>query len=99
MGDWTLRDGEWVHDPNLPTPVTAADYDPNATRVDLPVIDQPEGRVQYGGEVDYFDPSRAPATFTTEDGAVYERPDPDEFDCFDEVDSTTIVDDGGPPDG
>lgn len=36
------------------------------------------------------------ATFTQDDGSTYRRPDPDEFDDFDDVDSTTIDDDGGP---
>lgn len=36
--------------------------------------------------------------FTRDDGAVYGRPDPEEFSLFDAVDSTTIEDDGGPPD-
>lgn len=38
----------------------------------------------------------APTTFTRDDGSTYERPDPDEFPDYDEVDSTTIVDDGAP---
>jgi hypothetical protein len=30
--------------------------------------------------------------FDTDDGAQYQRVDPSEFDCFDEVDSTTVED-------
>ncbi len=94
MGDWVWRDGQWVHDPQAATPVTAADYDPSATRVGIPAV-TPAGRVDYQGAVDWaWPPDRA--TFTSDDGSVYERPGPDEFDCFDDVDSTTIVDDGGP---
>ncbi len=50
MGDWVWRDGQWLHAPDLATPVTAADYDPSATRVDIPAIG---GRVTYGDAVDY----------------------------------------------
>lgn len=31
-------------------------------------------------------------------GEGYDRVDPAQFDLFDDVDSTTIIDDGGPPD-
>lgn len=51
--------------------------------------------VTVGDAVDYTGPSERPV-FEHDDGSVYERPDPDEFDSFDEVDSTTIVDDGAP---
>lgn len=91
MGDWVLSDsGDWVHDPNAATPITLADYDPSATRIDLPVVTA--GRVVYDEHVDYAN------QFTHDDGSVYVRPDPDEFPCFDDVDSTTIVDGGGPDD-
>ncbi len=50
MGDWVWRGGEWVHDPELPTPVTASDYDPSATRVGVPAVG---GRVEYADSVDY----------------------------------------------
>ncbi|MDN5931829.1 MAG: hypothetical protein L0I24_12335 [Pseudonocardia sp.] len=50
MGDWIWRDDHWVHNPQIPTPVTAADYDPSATRVDIPAVG---GRVTYDGHVDY----------------------------------------------
>lgn len=36
--------------------------------------------------------------FVREDGSAYDRPDPGQFEDFDDVDSRTIVDDGGPPD-
>lgn len=52
------------------------------------------GTVSYGGHVDRVAPARR--EFTGEDGAVYARPHPDEFASFDDVDSTMIVDDGGP---
>ena len=63
----------------------------------LPADEVPVGRVDFAGAMDWARPPDHP-TFTTDDGSVYERPDPDEFDCFDDVDSTTIVDDGGPDD-
>lgn len=46
-------------------------------------------------------PAPAPAyaeSFVKDDGTVYGRPDPAKFSLFDDVDSTTITDDGGPPD-
>jgi hypothetical protein len=36
--------------------------------------------------------------FMSPDGSAYERVEASWFDSYDEVDSTTIVDDGGPPD-
>ncbi len=50
MGDWLWRDGRWLHDPQAATPVTAADYDPSATRVGIPAVG---GRITYAGSVDY----------------------------------------------
>jgi len=47
-------------------------------------------------------PSPTPAyveSFTKDDGTAYGRPSPEQFPLFDEADSTTITDDGGPPDG
>lgn len=41
-------------------------------------------------------PEAGRVTFTRDDGSTYERPDPDEFPDYDEIDSTTIVDDGAP---
>lgn len=32
------------------------------------------------------------------DGQLYGQVDPEQFSLFDDVDSTTIIDDGGPPD-
>lgn len=52
MGDWAWRDGHWRHDPDLPTPVTPSDYDPSATRVDIPAV-TPAGRLDYQGAVDW----------------------------------------------
>lgn len=34
--------------------------------------------------------------FTRDDLSLYERIDPDEFESFDDVDSTTVVDPGAP---
>ncbi len=95
MGDWRPNPDStsavrWLHDPTLPTPITASDYDPSATRLGLPVV--PAGAVDFAGSRDYYDPR----TFTHADGSVYQRPDPDEFPDFNDVDSTMIVDDGGP---
>jgi hypothetical protein len=36
--------------------------------------------------------------FEKDDGSTYERPDPYRLSLFDDVDSTTIVDDDGPDD-
>jgi len=36
--------------------------------------------------------------FAKDDGSAYVRVDPGWFDSYDEVDSRSIVDDGGPPD-
>lgn len=52
MGDWAWRDGRWLHLPDVATPITPSDYDPNATRVDLPVV-APVGRVDFHGAVDW----------------------------------------------
>lgn len=57
MGDFRSdpdRPGHWIYDPDAPTPVTASDHDPHATRLDLPVIGG--GRVEYAGHVDYARP-------------------------------------------
>ena len=36
--------------------------------------------------------------FVRDDGSAYDRPSPAQFNVFDEVDSTSIEDHGGPPD-
>lgn len=42
------------------------------------------------------EPTSDQPTFTTEDGDTYQRVDPAEFDDCDDVDSTTVTDDGAP---
>jgi hypothetical protein len=52
-------------------------------------------------EVTALPPPEAPAyasVFERPDKEAYGRPDPQKFALFDDVDSTTITDDGGPPD-
>lgn len=84
----------WIADPSMPSgwrwlPDLSVVEDTAA----LPVVGG--GRVAYAGHVDYVKPVPG-ATFTQDDGSVYERPDPDEFGSFDDVDSASIVDDGAP---
>jgi hypothetical protein len=89
VGDFTpdpARPGGWIYDPDAPTP--------NPDRGQEPAISM-LGPLTYGGAVDWprADPTRE---FTRADGSTYLRADPDEFDSFDDVDSTTIVDHGAP---
>ncbi len=81
----------WITDPAEPSGFR---WLPDMSVIDdttaLPAV---AGRVEYAGHIDY--PLRWP-WFSTDDGSAYERADPDQFDNFDDVDSTTIVDDGAP---
>ncbi|MBW0090498.1 hypothetical protein I4I73_21405 [Pseudonocardia sp. KRD-184] len=63
MGDWRENPDpsspdRWLYDETAPTPITVADYDPSATRVDIPVVTA--GRVEYAGHVDYANPRPTP---------------------------------------
>lgn len=90
-----LRRGGWVEDPSAPSGYRwERDITPSGSVTQiLPAV--PGGRISYGDTYDYT-PTDPPQTFTHDDGSVYERPSPEDFDNFDDVDSTTIVDDGGP---
>lgn len=62
---------------------------------------EPSGWKWHPNKPDYPDPGvlgprQDLAGFAHTDGSVYERVDPDLFDSFDEVDSTTIEDPGAP---
>lgn len=62
----------------------------------LPVDDPaPVGRIDFQGAVDWAWPPGDP-TFTQDDGSIYARCEPDEFEDYSDVDSTTIIDPGAP---
>lgn len=89
MGDWHLdRDGKWQYDEDAPRP------DPTPTSM-LPAV--PAVHALHGDE-DEPRPELAVPGFVKDDGSAYARMDPGWFDNYDEVDSRTIVDNGGPPD-
>lgn len=91
----TPRRSGWVADPDEPsgwrwirdlTSISAA------THI-LPAV--PMGRIDFQGAVDWAWPPGDP-TFTHDDGSTYARCEPEEFEDYSEVDSTTIVDPGAP---
>ena len=87
MGDWYLGP-----DPDRPGQMKWL-YDSNAPTPDptvtsmLPTVSRETSR-----------PAATVPGFVKDDGSAYARVDPGWFDSFDEVDSRSIVDDGGPPD-
>lgn len=77
MGDFRPdpdRPGRWLHLPDAATPVTPADYDPSATRVDLPEV--PAGRVDYDEFSDYSNPT---GDVADHNDPLAEDPTPDEI--------------------
>lgn len=51
--------------------------------------------VRYGDHLDFPGP-QPKRVYVHDDGSAYERADPDEFESFDDVDSTTVDDPGAP---
>lgn len=74
----------------------AADH-PNLELPDtVPSVDSPTAMLPGVGTVEFSGHTDVVLTFEHPDGSAYQRVNPVEFASFDDVDSTTIVDDGAP---